>query len=97
MMNERGPRHALVVARTIKQTGMLAETEVILGTVGRFNVRGLLKVTPLALRMVARGKLTPVEMAVGGTAPMLGAPSMKPIPTVDEVRTIFEALEVPVS
>ncbi|HTX58332.1 MAG TPA: succinate dehydrogenase/fumarate reductase iron-sulfur subunit [Verrucomicrobiae bacterium] len=97
LMNERGPRHALVVSKTIKQTGMLAETEVILGTVGRFNVRGLLKVTPLALRMVARGKLTPVEMAVGGTAPMLGMPSQKPIPKVDEVRTIFEALEVPVS
>jgi succinate dehydrogenase / fumarate reductase iron-sulfur subunit len=96
MLNERGPRHALVVSKTIKQTGMLAETEVILGTVGRFNVRGLLKVTPLALRMVARGKLTPVEMAVGGTAPMLGLPSQKPIPKVDEVRTIFESLEVPV-
>ncbi|HTX57658.1 MAG TPA: 2Fe-2S iron-sulfur cluster-binding protein [Candidatus Acidoferrales bacterium] len=96
MIGERGPRHALVVAKTIKQTGMLAETEVILGTVGRFNVRGLLKVTPLALRMVARGKLTPIEMAVGGTAPMLGMPSQKPIPKVDEVRTIFEALEVPV-
>jgi len=46
--------------------------------------------------MVARGKLTPVEMAVGGTAPMLGLASMKPIPKVDEVRTIFESLEVPV-
>jgi succinate dehydrogenase / fumarate reductase, iron-sulfur subunit len=96
MLDHRGPRHALVVAKTIKQTGMLAETEVILGTVGRFNVRGLLKVTPLALRMVARGKLTPVEMAVGGTAPILGLPSQKPIPKVDEVRTIFESLEVPV-
>jgi len=96
MLNERGPLHALVGSKTIKQTGMLAETEVILGTVGRFNVRGLLKVTPLALRMVARGKLTPIEMAVGGTAPMLGLPSQKPIPKVDEVRTIFESLEVPV-
>ena len=94
-LNQSGPRHALVVNKTIKQTGMLAETEVILGTVGRFNIRALLKVTPLALRMVSRGKLTPVEMAVGGTAPMLGMPSMKPIPKVDEVRTIFESLEVP--
>jgi succinate dehydrogenase / fumarate reductase iron-sulfur subunit len=97
MMNERGPRHALTVTKTIKQTGMLAETELIIGTIGRFNVVGMLKVTPLALRMVARGKLTPLEMVVGSTAPMLGLPSMKPIPKVDEVRTIFEALEVPVS
>ena len=32
----------------------------------------------------------------GGTAPLLGLPSIKPIPKVDEVRTIFESLEVPV-
>jgi hypothetical protein len=72
-----------VVSRTIKQTGMLAETEVIQGTIGRFNVRGLLKVAPLGLRMAAKGKMPP--------------PFVKPIPKVDEVRTIFDALEVPVS
>ncbi|MDQ2864667.1 MAG: succinate dehydrogenase/fumarate reductase iron-sulfur subunit [Candidatus Eremiobacteraeota bacterium] len=83
MMNERGPRHALVVAKTIKQTGMLAETDVIQGTVGKFNIRGLLKVAPLGLRMASKGKLPP--------------PFLKPIPKVDEVRTIFESLEVPVS
>jgi succinate dehydrogenase / fumarate reductase iron-sulfur subunit len=83
MMNERGPRHALIVNKTIKQTGMLAETEVIQGTVGRFNFRGLLKVAPLGLRMAAKGKLPP--------------PFVRPIPKVDEVRTIFESLEVPVS
>jgi succinate dehydrogenase iron-sulfur subunit len=97
MMEERGPRHALVVSKTIKQTGTLAETEVVLGTVGRFNVRGMIKVTPQAMRMMASGKLTPLEMVAGTAAPMLGRPSMKPIPKVDEVRTIFEALEVPVS
>lgn len=83
MLNERGPRHALVVGKTIRQTGMLAETEVIQGTVGRFNIRGLLKVAPLGLRMASKGKLPP--------------PFVKPIPKVDEVRTIFQALEVPVS
>jgi succinate dehydrogenase / fumarate reductase iron-sulfur subunit len=83
MMNERGPRHALIVNKTVKQTGMLAETEVIQGTVGRFNIRGLLKVAPLGLRMASKGKLPP--------------PFVKPIPKVDEVRTIFESLEVPVS
>jgi succinate dehydrogenase / fumarate reductase, iron-sulfur subunit len=83
MMNERGPRHALVVTKTIKQTGMLAETEVIQGTIGRFNVVGLLKVAPLGLRMAARGKMPP--------------PFLRPIPKVDEVRTIFDSLEVPVS
>ena len=66
MMNERGPRHALIVNKTIKQTGMLAETEVIQGTVGRFNFRGLLKVAPLGLRMAVKGKMPP--------------PFIKPIP-----------------
>jgi succinate dehydrogenase / fumarate reductase iron-sulfur subunit len=97
MIDERGPRHALVVTKTIKQTGMLAETEVVIGTVGRFNIRGQIKVLPQALRLLASGKLSPIEMAVGGTAPMLGLASMKPIPKIDEVRTIFDALEVPVS
>jgi succinate dehydrogenase / fumarate reductase, iron-sulfur subunit len=83
MLNERGPRHALVVGRTIKKTGMLAETEVIQGTIGMFNVRGLLKVGPLGLRMAYKGKMPP--------------PFLKPIPKVDEVRTIFDALEVPVN
>jgi succinate dehydrogenase / fumarate reductase, iron-sulfur subunit len=83
MMDHRGPQHALVVGRTIKQTGMLAETEVIQGTIGRFNVRGLLSVAPLGLRMALKGKMPP--------------PFVKPIPKVDEVRTIFDALEVPVN
>jgi len=83
MMDERGPRHALVVNKTIRQTGMLAETEVIQGTVGRFNFRGLLKVAPLGLRMASKGKLPPLFL--------------KPIPKIDEVRTIFDSLEVPVS
>jgi succinate dehydrogenase / fumarate reductase, iron-sulfur subunit len=82
MMNERGPRHALVVTKWIKKVGMLHETELIAGTIGRFNVRGLLKVAPLGLRMLYKGKMPP--------------PFLKPIPKVDEVRTIFDALEVPV-
>jgi len=75
-----GPRHALVVAKTIKKTGMLAENEVIAGTIGRFNVVGLLKVAKLGTRMAARGKIPPLVL--------------HPVPKVDEIRTIFDALEV---
>jgi succinate dehydrogenase / fumarate reductase iron-sulfur subunit len=78
-----GPRHALVVAKTIKQTGMLHETEVIQGTVGRFNIRGLIKVAPLGLRMASKGKLPPMFL--------------KPVPKVNEIQMIFNALEVPVA
>lgn len=82
LTNHPGPRHALVVGKTIKATGMLHETEVIQGTVGKFNFIGLMKVAPLGIRMAIRGKLP--------------SPFLKPVPKVDEIRTIFEALEVPV-
>jgi len=78
-----GPRHALVVAKTIKQTGMLAENEVIAGTVGRFNFRGLLKIMPLGLRMASKGKIPPLFM--------------HPVEKVDEIRSIFESMGVPVA
>jgi succinate dehydrogenase / fumarate reductase iron-sulfur subunit len=78
-----GPRHALVVAKTIKSTGMLDENQVILGTVGRFNFRGLLKVAPLGLRMAAKGKVPPLFL--------------HPVDKVGEIRTVFESLEVPVA
>lgn len=78
-----GPRHALVVAKTIKQSGMLNENEVIIGTVGRFNIRGIIKVAPLGARMALRGKVPPLFM--------------HPVPKVDEIRTVFNALEVQVA
>jgi succinate dehydrogenase / fumarate reductase iron-sulfur subunit len=78
-----GPRHALVVAKTIKATGMLAENEVIAGTVGKFNFKGLLKIMPLGLRMASKGKIPPLFM--------------HPVEKVAEIRTIFEAMEVPVA
>ncbi|HEV3158043.1 MAG TPA: succinate dehydrogenase iron-sulfur subunit [Candidatus Baltobacteraceae bacterium] len=81
--NAPGPRHALVVSKTIKQSGMLNENEVIIGTVGRFNFKGILKVMPLGLRMASRGKIPPLFL--------------KPVPKVDEIRTIFNEMEVPVS
>jgi len=80
--DEVGPRHALVIAKTIKKTGMLHETEVIQGTVGRFNIKGLIKVAPFGLRLALAGKMPPVFL--------------KPVPKVDEIKTIFDSLEAPV-
>jgi succinate dehydrogenase / fumarate reductase, iron-sulfur subunit len=82
MQDEIGPRHALVVAKTIKKTGMLHETEVIQGTVGRFNIKGLIKVTPFGLRLAMAGKMPPIFL--------------KPVPKVDEIALIFDTLEAPV-
>jgi len=77
-----GPRHALVIAKTIKATGMLHETEVIQGTVGRFNIKGLIKVAPLGIRLAMAGKIPPMFL--------------KPVPKVNEIKMIFDTLEVPV-
>ncbi len=82
ILDAPGPRHALVVAKTIKQTGMLGENEVISGTIGKFNIKGLLRVMPLGLRMASKGKIPPLIM--------------HPVEKVAEIRTIFEAMEVPV-
>jgi succinate dehydrogenase / fumarate reductase iron-sulfur subunit len=82
MTDAAGPRHALVVSKTVKQSGMLNENEVIIGTVGRFNFRGILKIMPLGLRMAAKGKVPPLFL--------------HPVDKVAEIRTIYETLEVPV-
>ena len=75
-----GPRHALTIAKTIKATGMLGEQEVIVGTIGRFNFKGLVKVMPLGLRLASKGKIPPLFM--------------HPVAKVDEIRTIFNSMEV---
>jgi succinate dehydrogenase / fumarate reductase iron-sulfur subunit len=82
LTNHPGPRHALVIAKTIKKTGMLHETEVIQGTVGRFNIVGLIKVAPLGIRIALAGKMPPVFL--------------KPVPKVNEIAMIFDTLEAPV-
>ena len=76
-----GPRHALVIAKTIKHTGMLHETEVIQGTVGRFNIVGLIKVAPFGIRLALAGKIPPIFL--------------KPVPKVNEIAMIFDTLEAP--
>jgi succinate dehydrogenase / fumarate reductase iron-sulfur subunit len=83
MIDGAGPRHALIVAKTIKKTGMLDENQVVIGTVGRFNFRGILKIVPLGLRMGIKGKVPPLIV--------------HPVDRVEEIRTIFNAMEVPVA
>ena len=82
LVDHPGPRHALVIAKTIKHTGMLHETEVIQGTVGRFNIVGLIKVAPFGLRLAMAGKIPPMFL--------------KPVPKVNEIAMIFDTLEAPV-
>jgi succinate dehydrogenase / fumarate reductase iron-sulfur subunit len=82
LVDHPGPRHALVIAKTIKHTGMLHETEVIQGTVGRFNIKGLIKVAPFGIRLALAGKIPPLFL--------------KPVPKVNEIAMIFDTLEVPV-
>ncbi len=81
LVDHPGPRHALVIAKTIKHTGMLHETEVIQGTVGRFNIKGLIKVAPFGIRLALAGKIPPMFL--------------KPVPKVNEIALIFDTLEAP--
>jgi succinate dehydrogenase / fumarate reductase, iron-sulfur subunit len=81
LVDHPGPRHALVIAKTIKHTGMLHETEVIQGTVGRFNIVGLIKVAPFGIRLALAGKIPPMFL--------------KPVPKVNEIAMIFDTLEAP--
>jgi succinate dehydrogenase / fumarate reductase iron-sulfur subunit len=81
LVDHPGPRHALVIAKTIKHTGMLHETEVIQGTVGRFNIKGLIKVAPFGIRLALAGKIPPMFL--------------KPVPKVNEIAMIFDTLEAP--
>jgi hypothetical protein len=69
------------VAKTVKATGMLHENKVVQGTVGRFNIRGIIKVAPFGIRLALAGKMPPLFL--------------KPVPKVDEIRTIFDTLEAP--
>jgi succinate dehydrogenase / fumarate reductase iron-sulfur subunit len=82
LVDHPGPRHALVIAKTIKHTGMLHETEVIQGTVGRFNIKGLIKVAPFGIRLALAGKIPPMFL--------------KPVDKVNEIAMIFDTLEAPV-
>lgn len=58
--NNNGARHALSFAKSIKHSGRLNENTLPVESVGYFNVKGLMDLLPVGLRMVLKGKVPPL-------------------------------------
>ncbi|MFQ5481907.1 MAG: 4Fe-4S dicluster domain-containing protein, partial [Nitrospinaceae bacterium] len=58
--NNNGARHALSFVKSIKHSGRLNENTLPVESVGFFNLRGLVDLIPVGLRMLLKGKIPPV-------------------------------------
>jgi succinate dehydrogenase / fumarate reductase iron-sulfur subunit len=74
-----GARHALGFRETVGKRGLLDENWLALRSVGFFNLRGLISLMPVGLRMMMRGKMPPLIP--------------HSIEKVDEVKKIFARFE----
>lgn len=77
--NNNGARHALSFVKSIKHSGRLNENTLPIESMGYFNIKGLLELVPVALRMLLKGKIPPIIH--------------KNIDDVEDVRRIFRELE----
>lgn len=76
--NNNGARHALSFTKSIKHSGRLNENQLPVESVGFFNVKGLLSLIPVGLRMLLKGKVPPIIHT--------------PIDDVEDVKRIFKEL-----
>lgn len=58
--NNNGARHALSFVKSIKHSGRLNENTLPIESVGYFNIKGLMDLLPVGLRMVLKGKVPPI-------------------------------------
>jgi succinate dehydrogenase / fumarate reductase iron-sulfur subunit len=58
--DNNGARHALSFVRSVKSSGRLDENRIPLESVGYFNIKGLLDLVPVGLRMLFKGKIPPI-------------------------------------
>lgn len=58
--NNNGARHALSFTKSIKHSGRLNENQLPVESVGFFNIKGLLGLIPVGLRMFLKGKVPPI-------------------------------------
>jgi succinate dehydrogenase / fumarate reductase iron-sulfur subunit len=73
-----GARHALAFVKSIKHGGRLNENQLPVESVGFFNIKDLLGLIPIGLRMLLKGKMPPIIH--------------KPIDDVDDVKRIYKEL-----
>ncbi len=77
--NNNGARHALSFTRSIKASGRLNENQLPVESMGYFNIKGLLELVPVGLRMLLKGKIPPIIH--------------KSIEDVKDVKRIFKDLK----
>ena len=58
--NNNGARHALSFTKSVKNSGRLNENQLPLESMGFFNIRGLLELIPVGIRMLLKGKVPPI-------------------------------------
>jgi succinate dehydrogenase / fumarate reductase iron-sulfur subunit len=74
--NNVGARHALSFVNSVKHSGRLNENKIPVESMGYFNIKGLLDLLPVGLRMLLKMKIPPIIH--------------KPIDDVKDVQRIFE-------
>ena len=74
--NNVGARHALSFVKSVKHSGRLNENKIPVESMGYFNIKGLLDLLPVGLRMLLKLKIPPIIH--------------KSIDDVHDVRRIFE-------
>ncbi len=74
--NNVGARHALSFVKSVKHSGRLNENKIPVESMGYFNIKGLLDLVPIGLRMLLKMKIPPIIH--------------KPVDDVKDVQRIFE-------
>ncbi len=74
--NNVGARHALSFVKSVKHSGRLNENKIPVESMGYFNIKGLLDLVPVGLRMLLKMKIPPIIH--------------KPVDDVKDVQRIFE-------
>ncbi|GJL80027.1 MAG: succinate dehydrogenase iron-sulfur subunit [Nitrospinaceae bacterium] len=76
--NNNGARHALSFANSVKASGRLNENRIPVESVGIFNIKGLMDLIPIGIRMLLKRKIPPIFH--------------KSIDDVKDVKRIFKEL-----
>ena len=76
MTNNVGAGHALSFVKSVKHSGRLNENKIPVESMGYFNIKGLLDLVPIGLRMLLKMKIPPIIH--------------KPVDDVKDVQRIFE-------
>jgi succinate dehydrogenase / fumarate reductase iron-sulfur subunit len=58
--NNNGARHALSFTKSVKHSGRLNENQIPVESMGYFNIKGLLSLIPIGIRMLLKRKIPPI-------------------------------------